>query len=340
MATDSNDGLPAAALAAIAAATDEAALQALRVEYLGRKEGKITARLRELGALPAHERALAGAAVNAARAAVEAALTERTAALQAAAAAAQQAREALDVTLPGVGWERGRLHPVTQTMRRVIDILTALGFNVADGPEVELDYYNFEALNIPAAHPARDMHDTFYLTDDTLLRTHTSPVQARIFETKKPPLRVIAPGRVYRRDYDVSHIPMFHQVEGFWVDEGVTFAHLKGVLELFLRQFFGPDTRTRFRPSYFPFTEPSAEVDISCVLCSGKGCRVCKGSGWLEVLGCGMINPAVFEFAAYDSERYTGFAFGIGIERLAMLAYGIDDIRLLYENDVRFLRQF
>ncbi|HNW94074.1 MAG TPA: phenylalanine--tRNA ligase subunit alpha, partial [bacterium] len=299
-----------------------------------------TARLRQLGALPADERAAASAAVNAARQAVKAALAEREAILTTTKAAANTQRDALDMTLPDIGSERGRLHPVTQTMRRMVDIFTALGFTIAEGPEVELDYYNFEALNIPATHPARDMHDTFYLTDDTLLRTHTSPVQARVFEAQKPPVRVIAPGKVYRRDYDVSHIPMFHQVEGIWVDEQVTFAQLKGVLQLFLQRFFGPDTRTRFRPSYFPFTEPSAEVDISCVLCGGAGCRVCKQSGWLEVLGCGMINPAVFAFARYDSERYTGFAFGMGVERLAMLAYGIDDIRLLYENDVRFLRQF
>ncbi len=329
--------LQATALAEIAGAADGAALQALRVAYLGRGSGQLNALLRGLGALPAEQRKQAGAAVNAARAAVEEALSARAAALGGGSGAA---RSQLDLTLPGTGWPCGRLHPVTLTMRRITGIFTALGFAVADGPEVELDYYNFEAINIPATHPARDMHDTFYCGDDVLLRTHTSPVQARVYEKQAPPVRIIAPGKVYRRDYDVTHIPMFHQVEGFWVDEGITFAHLKGMLELFLARFFGSGTRTRFRPSYFPFTEPSAEVDIACVLCGGSGCRVCKQSGWLEVLGCGMVHPAVFAFAQYDSERYTGFAFGMGVERLAMLYYGIDDIRLLYENDLRFLRQF
>jgi len=324
------------ALAAVDAANDPTSLGELRVRYLGRKEGEITLLFRQLKGLSLEERKSVGAALNQAREKITSALAEQTAKL----AGAQKTSDALDVTLPGIGVPLGGLHPVTLAMRRITDIFIALGFKIEEGPEVELDYYNFEALNIPVWHPARDSHDTFYVADDQLLRTHTSPVQVRVYQTQEPPVQIIAPGKVYRRDYDVSHVPMFHQVEGFWVDEGINFGHLKGILELFIKQLFGPDKRIRFRPSYFPFTEPSAEMDIGCVLCDGDGCRVCKGTGWLEILGCGLVHPAVFEFANYDAERYTGFAFGMGVERIAMLLYSIDDIRLFYENDVRFLRQF
>jgi phenylalanyl-tRNA synthetase alpha chain len=249
-------------------------------------------------------------------------------------------RETIDVTLPGRGQRTGGLHPVTLTLRRISQLFKNIGFDIVEGPEVEDDYHNFEALNIPAHHPARAMHDTFYFDEHTLLRTHTSPVQVRIMETQSPPLRVIAPGRVYRCDSDLTHTPMFHQVEGVVVDRDVSFADLKGILYEFLTLFFEKDMQVRFRPSYFPFTEPSAEVDIECVMCGGEGCRVCKQTGWLEVMGCGMIHPRVFEFVKIDPERYTGFAFGLGVERLAMLRYGINDLRLFFENDLRFLSQF
>jgi len=240
----------------------------------------------------------------------------------------------------GVPFQEGRLHPITQVMEEVVEIFVSMGFEVAQGPEVEWDYYNFEALNIPRDHPARDMHDTFYFSSDMLLRTHTSPVQIRVMEAQRPPVQIVAPGAVYRRDSDISHTPMFHQVEGLMVDEGVSFAHLKGVLTLFVHRFFGKETALRFRPSYFPFTEPSAEVDIQCVICKGEGCRVCGETGWLEILGAGMVDPEVFRMVGYDPERYTGFAFGMGVERIAMLRYGINDIRLFFQNDVRFLEQF
>ncbi|MBI4650322.1 phenylalanine--tRNA ligase subunit alpha [Candidatus Desantisbacteria bacterium] len=254
--------------------------------------------------------------------------------------AGKLAKDIIDITLPGKKNPPGKLHPITQVLNETIDIFTRLGFQIKIGPEIELDYYNFEALNFPPDHPARDMQDTFFVDDKIILRTHTSPVQVRTMEIENPPLRVIVPGKVYRCDSDVSHTPMFHQIEGFMVDKNISFTDLKGVLELFLHEFFGKNTRLRFRPSFFPFTEPSAEIDISCVICGGKGCRVCKHSGWIEILGAGMIDPEVFKYVKYDSEIYTGFAFGIGIERITMLKFGITDIRLFFDNDLRFLQQF
>ena len=334
------DELEADALIAVAAAGDPAALDAVRVRYLGKK-GLLTRQLKQLGTLPADERPAAGQAINRVKQKVQQAIEDRHRQLQTAALDAQLIREAIDVTLPGRGRMRGGLHPVTRTMRRIEALFTPLGFTVAEGPEIEDDYHNFEALNIPAHHPARAMHDTFYFDAHTLLRTHTSPVQVRVMEHHKPPLRIIAPGRVYRCDSDLTHTPMFHQVEGLLVDENASFANLKGMLDEFLRLFFEQDElAVRFRPSYFPFTEPSAEVDIQCVMCAGKGCRVCGNSGWLEVLGCGMVHPKVFEYAGIDNERYTGFAFGMGVERLAMLRYGVHDLRLFFENDLDFLTQF
>lgn len=331
------DALEAEATAAVAAA-DEGALEDLRVRYLGRR-GSLTAILRGLGDLPPEARPVVGQRANAVKAAIEGALEARRLALRAAARVGLAA-DRLDSTLPGRPPMLGGLHPLTATLEDILEIFASLGFAVAEGPEVELDYYNFEALNIPKDHPARDMQDTFYITDEALLRTHTSPVQVRVMEAQPPPVRVVVPGKVYRRDADVTHSPMFHQVEGLLVDEGVTFADLKGTLTAFVRLFFGEATRLRFRPSFFPFTEPSAEVDISCVICRGAGCRVCSQGGWLEILGAGMVDPEVFRFVGYDSERFTGFAFGMGVERIAMLRYGIDDIRLFFENDLRFLEQF
>ena len=309
--------------------------------YLGRK-GPLSSVIKGLNTLLPEERAKAGAEINAVKTRIEQALQalenqyrdiEKLRCLE---------KERLDVTLPGHARFAGTFHPVTAVMEEIEAIFSSMGFDIAEGPEIETDYYNFEALNIPKDHPARDMQDTFYLEGELLLRTHTSPVQIRVMEKSKPPLRVIAPGAVYRRDSDITHTPMFHQVEGFMVDTGVTFADLKGVLTQFLLAVFGEKTGVRFRPSFFPFTEPSAEVDIRCVICAGKGCRVCKGSGWLEILGCGMIHPEVFRKLKNcgDYAKYSGFAFGLGIERVAMLKHGIDDIRLFYENDLRFLRQF
>ena len=315
------------------------ALDALRVHYLGKK-GLVTEQLKQLGGLPAEDRPKVGQWVNEAKDAVQAAITDRQQQLTAAARAQQLASETLDVTLPGRGMRLGGLHPVTRTLERLEQLFRSMGFDVADGPEIEDDFHNFEALNIPPTHPARAMHDTFYFADGRLLRTHTSPVQIRHMLTHKPPLRIIAPGRVYRCDSDVTHTPMFHQIEGLMVDSSVSFADLKGLLTDFLEQFFEKPVKVRFRPSFFPFTEPSAEADIGCVICSGSGCRVCKQTGWLEVLGCGMVHPEVFRHVGIDSERYTGFAFGLGVERLAMLRYGVNDLRLFYENDLRFLRQF
>ena len=327
------------AKAAIAGADSAAAVETLRIKYLGKK-GQLTEQLKRLGSLPANERPLVGKWVNEAKAALQTRLSERRQALEAVARRERLATENIDVTLPGRGLAVGGLHPVTRTLRRLEEIFTRMGFDIADGPEIEDDYHNFEALNIPENHPSRAMHDTFYFDEHTLLRTHTSPVQIRYMEHHRPPLRIIASGRVYRCDSDLTHTPMFHQIEGLMVDEGVSFADLKGILVYFLEQFFEEKLDVRFRPSYFPFTEPSAEVDISCVMCAGNGCRVCKGTGWLEVLGCGMVHPAVFRYVNIDNERFTGFAFGLGAERLAMLRYRIDDIRLFYENDLRFLRQF
>lgn len=323
----------------LAAATGLIALDQIRVRYLGKK-GLFTQRMNELGRLPPEERPAAGKAINDARQAFQQLLEARRGILKQAEREARLAAEALDVTLPGRGQGVAGLHPVTLTLRRIEQVFARVGFQVAQGPEIEDDYHNFEALNIPAQHPARAMHDTFYIDQHTLLRTHTSPVQIRVMEQGQPPFKIIAPGRVYRCDSDLTHTPMFHQVEGFLVDKGVSFADLRGVVDEFLRAFFEQDVKVRFRPSYFPFTEPSAEVDIGCVMCQGEGCRVCGQSGWLEVMGCGMIHPKVFKAVGVDPERYTGFAFGLGVERLAMLRYGIDDLRLFFENDLRFLEQF
>jgi phenylalanyl-tRNA synthetase alpha chain len=324
----------------ISAARDVATLEDVRVRVLGKK-GTLTDQLKQLGRLPAEQRPSAGQAINLVKERVSALLDERRAQLQAAALDAQLARETIDVTLPGRGQRSGGLHPVTLTMRRISALFRPLGFVVAEGPEIEDDHHNFGALNIPDHHPARAMHDTFYFDAHTLLRTHTSPVQVRVMEEQAPPLRIIAPGRVYRCDSDLTHTPMFHQVEGLVVDEQVSFANLRGLLYSFLRAFFErDDLDVRFRPSYFPFTEPSAEVDIQCVMCSGSGCRVCKQSGWLEVLGCGMVHPNVLANVGIDNERYTGFAFGMGVERMAMLRYGVNDLRLFFDNDVAFLEQF
>ncbi len=331
--------LVAAAEQAIAAAGDPEALEALRVEYLGRK-GRLTAELKGLGKLPPGERPRAGQAINEAKRRLEALIDQRARALEEEFLERRLREETVDVSLPGRGTGLGGLHPVTRTLERIEALFAGLGFEIAEGPEIEDTFHNFEALNIPPHHPARAMHDTFYFPDGRLLRTHTSPVQVRIMEQREPPLRVIAPGRVYRCDSDLTHTPMFHQVEGLLVDEEVSFADLKGVLDEFLRQFFESDLAVRFRPSYFPFTEPSAEADIGCVICEGAGCRVCGDSGWLEILGCGMVHPAVFGHVGVDAERYSGFAFGMGVERLAMLRYGVDDLRLFFENDLRFLRQF
>ena len=332
--------LESVALAAVASAADAAVLDDVRVQYLGKK-GLLTQQLKQLGGLPPEERPAAGQAINRIKQQVQQAIDARREQLQAVALDAQLVQESIDVTLPGRGQSTGGLHPVTRTLQRIEELFMPLGFTVEEGPEIEDDYHNFEALNIPAHHPARAMHDTFYFDAHTLLRTHTSPVQVRVMENRKPPLRIIAPGRVYRCDSDLTHTPMFHQVEGLLVDENVSFANLKGVLDEFLHAFFErDDLAVRFRPSYFPFTEPSAEVDIQCVMCGGEGCRVCGHSGWLEVLGCGMVHPKVFDYARIDNERYTGFAFGMGVERLAMLRYGVNDLRLFFENDLAFLTQF
>ncbi|NND64383.1 MAG: phenylalanine--tRNA ligase subunit alpha [Gammaproteobacteria bacterium] len=324
---------------AIAQSADLGALDDVRVQYLGKK-GVLTEQLKALGQLPAEERPERGQAINEAKQSVQSALESRKQDLQRQALAAELNQERIDVTLPGRGLGSGSRHPVTRTMDRMIDLFQTAGFEVARGPEVEDDFHNFEALNIPADHPARAMHDTFYFPDGRLLRTHTSPVQIRAMKDQGVPTRLIAPGSVYRCDSDITHTPMFHQIEGLVVDRDVSFANLKHLLEAFVAAFFERDADLRFRPSYFPFTEPSAEVDIACVMCHGKGCRVCSHTGWLEILGCGMVHPKVFEFVDVDAENFTGYAFGMGVERLAMLRYGIDDVRSFYENDLRFLKQF
>jgi len=331
--------LVAEAEKSVATAQDLSGLDQLRVYYLGKK-GVLTGVLKGLKALPHEERPKAGQAVNLAKQQVQKAIEARTSALETAALNERLLKEKIDVTLPGRGQITGGIHPVTRTMERIESFFGTLGFSIAEGPEIEDDYHNFEALNIPANHPARAMHDTFYFDPHTLLRTHTSPVQVRTMQNSQPPLRVIAPGRVYRCDSDVTHTPMFHQVEGFMVDENVSFADLRGVLSDFLQTFFEKALEVRFRPSYFPFTEPSAEVDIQCVICNGKGCRVCGHTGWLEVMGCGMIHPKVFDNIGFDNEKLTGFAFGMGVERMTMLRYGVNDLRLFFENDLRFLGQF
>jgi phenylalanyl-tRNA synthetase alpha chain len=315
------------------------ALDQIRVQYLGKK-GYFTEQMKALGKLSPEERPAAGQVINQAKDKVQQSLEARKLTLKDAQLNARLESEKVDVTLPGRGQHSGGLHPVTQTLQRIEALFSQLGFSVAEGPEIEDDFHNFESLNIPETHPARAMHDTFYFDAHTLLRTHTSPVQIRTMELQQPPLRVIAPGRVYRCDSDLTHTPMFHQVEGLMVDEAVSFADLKGILDDFLRNFFERDLEVRFRPSYFPFTEPSAEADIQCVMCGGAGCRVCSHTGWLEVLGCGMVHPEVFRHVGIDSERYSGFAFGMGVERLAMLRYGVNDLRLFFENDLRFLQQF
>ncbi len=327
------------ALSALAGVSDLAGLDQIRVQYLGKK-GELTQQLKALGKLSAQERPAAGQAINKAKAQLSAAINQRRDALQASAVADQLKAEAIDVSLPGRRSDSGGLHPVTRTLERIEAFFHSIGFDVVEGPEIEDDYHNFEALNIPAHHPARAMHDTFYIDEHTVLRTHTSPVQVRVMESEQPPIRIICPGRVYRCDSDVTHTPMFHQVEGLVVDTDVSFPNLKGMVEQFLTVFFEKPLGVRFRPSYFPFTEPSAEVDIECVICSGKGCRVCKNTGWLEIMGCGMVHPKVFEHSHIDAEKYTGLAFGMGVERLAMLRYGVNDLRLFFENDLQFLRQF
>jgi len=318
--------------------SDKGQLEEYRIRFLGRK-GSFAAIMRQLGSVSADDRPRLGQLANSIKADIEKLFEEKKQGLDRQ-ALSTSSRIGPDLTLPGRCPAGGKLHPITQIMNETCTIFENLGFSVAEGPDVELDYYNFEALNIPAHHPARDMHDTFYISDSVLLRTHTSPMQARIMEKQQPPLRVIAPGKVYRCDSDITHTPMFHQVEGFLVDKDVSFADLKGVLTVFTQKMFAKELPLRFRPSFFPFTEPSAEVDIACVMCDGVGCRVCKKTGWLEILGSGMIDPEVFKMVGYDPEVYSGFAFGLGIERIAMLKYGIDDIRLYYENDQRFLSQF
>ncbi|MGH8250715.1 MAG: phenylalanine--tRNA ligase subunit alpha [Steroidobacteraceae bacterium] len=326
-------------LAGIAASADVAALEAVRVAALGKK-GEVTGVLQGLGKLPAAERRDAGAAINAAKDRITAALEARRADLDAQSLDRELNAEAIDVTLPGRGQSVGGLHPVTRARLRIEEIFRRAGFIVAEGPEVEDDFHNFEALNIPADHPARAMHDTFYFGDGKLLRTHTSPVQIRAMKLKGVPIRLVAPGPAYRHDSDVTHSPMFHQVEGLVIDEDISLADLKGVLSGFAEQYFEKPRGLRFRPSYFPFTEPSAEVDIECVLCDGRGCRICKQTGWLEILGCGMVHPNVLTACGIDSTRWQGYAFGMGIERLAMLRYAVTDLRLFFENDLRFLAQF
>ena len=334
------ENIKAEAVVAIEAALDIAALEELRISYLGKK-GAVTGLLKNLGQLSAEERPKAGAEINAVKQQLNEQLNARKASLQGAALASQLAEEAIDVTLPGRRAETGSLHPITRTIQRMETFFSSMGFEVVEGPEIEDDYHNFEALNIPAHHPARAMHDTFYVDDTHVLRTHTSGVQVRTMEAQQPPIRVICPGRVYRCDSDLTHSPMFHQVEGLLIDETSNFGHLKGLLEDFLHAFFErDDLSVRLRPSYFPFTEPSAEVDIQCVKCSGAGCRVCSHTGWIEVLGCGMVNPKVLEMSGIDPDKYRGFAFGMGVERLSMLRYGIGDLRLNFDNDLRFLAQF
>ncbi len=325
------------AIQQLKAVEDPERLEAFRIAYLGKK-GRLTASLKGMGRLSPEDRPEAGKAANRVKARLTDAFEAKKREIEAGKAKA--GRELFDVTLPGRRPIRGHLHPITLVTQEICGIFERMGFRIVKGPNVELDYYNFEALNIPKDHPARDMQDTFYVSENVVLRTHTSPMQIRVMEKQPPPVAVIAPGKVYRRDSDVTHTPMFHQVEGLLVDEGVTFGDLKGMLTAFARQIFGRGTEVRFRPSFFPFTEPSAEVDIRCVICGGSGCRTCSNTGWLEILGSGMVDPEVYGFVGYDPERVSGFAFGMGIERIAMLKYGIDDIQLFFRNDLRFLRQF
>lgn len=327
------------ALLLIGRADDLESLEQVRVDFLGKK-GHLTALLKSLGQLSAEQRPEAGAKINVAKDQIATALAEKKAALEERQIAQRLSDQSIDVTQPGRQSDLGGLHPVSRTLNRIVAIFAGAGYDVEEGPEIEDDFHNFEALNIPAHHPARAMHDTFYVDERHVLRTHTSPVQIRTMESCAPPIRIVCPGRVYRCDSDLTHTPMFHQVEGLVVDKNVSFADLKGTVDQFLKAFFEADVPVRFRPSYFPFTEPSAEVDIQCTQCGGKGCRVCKNTGWLEVMGCGMVHPNVFRSSGVDPEIYTGFAFGMGVERLAMLRYGINDLRLFFENDLNFLRQF
>ena len=329
------------ALTAIKAATNQQALQDVRVKYLGKK-GEVTALLKGLGKLSPEERPKMGALMNAVRETLEAELDKIKSSMEVAAMNARLEEEKIDITLPGRAPKTGHIHPFTTVNEMIEDFFMKMGYTVEEGPEVEQDYYNFECLNLPKDHPARDMQDSFYITENFLLRTHTSPVQARTMQRHEPnsPIRMIAPGKVYRWDYDATHSPVFHQVEGLIIDEHITFADLKGTIETFLRHMFGDETKVRFRTSFFPFTEPSAEVDISCVMCGGEGCRVCSHTGWLEILGCGMVHPRVLELNGYDPNKVKGFAFGMGVERIAMLLYGIGDLRLFFEDDIRFLEQF
>ena len=316
-------------------------LNELKVKYLGKK-GSLTAALRGMGSLSPEERPKIGQVVNTIREQLENLLAEKERTLGESALESRLKAEKIDITLPGRHPEQGHLHPITLIMDRIKDIFLRMGFDICEGPEIESDHFNFELLNLPQGHPARDTQDTFYVTEEFVLRTHTSPVQARVLQSNIPntPIRMIAPGKVYRCDYDATHSPMFHQVEGLLVDKNIGLSDLKGTLELFIKEMFGSSVKVRMRPSFFPFTEPSAEVDISCVICGGKGCRVCKNSGWLEILGSGMVHPNVLEMSGYDSEKMSGFAFGMGVERIAMLVYGIDDLRLFFENNLRFVRQF
>ena len=329
--------LRATALEELAKSDD---IEALRIKYLGKK-GELTALLRGMGSVSPEERPKIGQLVNEVRETIESAIEQKKTELASKALEMKLKAQTIDVTVPGKEIPVGRRHPLAQTEKTMRDVFVGLGFTVAEGPEVEYDYYNFEALNLPKNHPARDTQDTFYITDNILLRSQTSPVQVRVMEKQKPPIRIISPGRVYRADpADASHSPIFHQLEGLCVDKGITMSDLKGVLELFAKKMFGENTRVRFRPHHFPFTEPSAEVDVSCFVCGGKGCRLCKGEGWIEILGAGMVHPFVLSNCDIDPEVYSGFAFGVGIERVAMIMLGIDDMRLLYENDERFLSQF
>lgn len=336
---DNLDTVVAEAMTAVADADTLAALETVRVGYLGKK-GVLTALLQGLGTLAPEQRPAAGASINKAKVAVQEGIEARRQSLVDADIERRLAAETIDVTLPGRNAEVGGLHPITQTLNRIQDFFVRVGYQVEEGPEIEDDYHNFEALNIPAHHPARAMHDTFYIDATHVLRTHTSPVQIRTLERQAPPVRIVCPGRVYRCDSDLTHTPMFHQVEGLVVDRDISFADLRGTVDQFLKAFFETDLPVRFRPSYFPFTEPSAEVDIQCTQCRGAGCRICKQSGWLEVMGCGMVHPNVLANCGIDPENFTGFAFGMGVERLAMLRHGVGDLRLFFENDLRFLQQF
>ncbi len=327
-------------LESIDKANDSSSLEDIRVKYLGKK-GQLTQILRGMGKLSPEERPVVGQLANKVRQTIESALAEKVKEMEERALAIRLKEETIDVTLPGKKPSLGKLHPLTIVLNQITEIFLGMGFDVAEGPEVELDYYNFEALNIPKNHPARDTQDTFYINENILLRTHTSPTQIRTMEIQKPPIKIIVPGRVYRSDaVDATHSPIFHQIEGLVVDKNITMGDLKGVLDIFAKKMFGPKTRTRFRPHYFPFTEPSAEMDVSCVTCEGKGCRICSDTGWIEILGAGMVHPKVLEYGNIDPNEYTGFAFGMGLDRIVNQIYGIDDIRLLYENDIRFLRQF